>query len=284
MSHFIEQLNAPQPASSLFFALRSAPRKQQVPLRALYTLHKKWREASEYVDQHQAVTTLNWWHHELEKTLAGEINHPALIELKPFFSAEDKSPTQFFKQLQGLLHGHMHWHHLTRVDTLAQLEPTIDAIAGSFSQAWLGLTYGSDSLELNNYAQAAGRVIWWVDHTRHIGHELTPSRLWLPMVWLKELNLPAHLLLKKDAPIAERSFHGADLMKRLLQQGRSSLSEYEQAYRSLNREQQKTVHSLHVLVELRKRLLDEINAHPAEVWEGVVSLSPLQKWWATARL
>lgn len=281
MSDLVFQLASPYPASSLFFALRTARHSQQMPLRALYTLHKKWREAAAYTDQHQAVTTLNWWHHELEKVKTGEITHPALIALKPWLTNGNHGDHEaFFSALQGLLHGHMHWHHLTRVEGLAQLEPTIDAIGGSFAQAWLHIVGLSDQPA---HALAAGRALWWIDQTRHIGHGLTPSRLWLPMSWLKELNLPAHLILKKDIPATQRALHGAGLMAMLTQQAHAALAAYNDSHHALSPAQKKPTQSLHALLKMRTLLLNDITHQPNDVWTGLVSVSPRKKWWVAIR-
>ncbi len=73
----------PQPysASSVYYALNKAPESAYQSLLGLYALHRKWREAANYADNHQAVTTLNWWHHELEAEPAKAIEHPALRAL-----------------------------------------------------------------------------------------------------------------------------------------------------------------------------------------------------------
>lgn len=277
MSELVFQLAAPYPASSLFFAHRTARRQQRTPLRALYTLHKKWREAAIYTDQHHAVTTLNWWHHELEKIKTGEIAHPALIALKPWFNNSDSET--FFIALQSLLHGHMHWHHITRIEDLAQLEPTIDAISGSFAQVWLSIT---GTPELHDHALTAGRALWWIDQTRHIGHGLTPSRLWLPMSWLKELNLPAHLILKKNLTPTQRAEHGAGLVTLLFQHAQMAVKNYENSHHALSPSHKKSSKSLHALLKMRLSLLNEMTQHPNDVWQGLLSISPRKKWWIAA--
>lgn len=279
MSDLISQLAIPHPASSLYFAHRTAPAQQRTALRALYTLHKKWREAAVYNDQHQAVTTLNWWHHELEKIKTGEISHPALIALKPWLTLTDNKdePNTFFNALQGLLHGHMHWHHLTRIENLESLEPTIDAIGGLFIQAWL-LILGAQST--TEFALTAGRALWWIDQTRHVGHGFTPSRMWLPMDWLKRINLPAHIVLKKNQPFEQRAQHGAGLMALLLEQSQTAFLAYQTQYSTLNKVNQKQIKSLHALLKMRGLLLSEISQRPQDVWKGLVTASPRKKWWA----
>lgn len=254
-------LASPQAASSLYFSLRKAPANTRTALRALYTLHKKWREAAVYKDPHQSVTTLNWWHHELDKARTGEVNHPALIVLTPWLSDE-----RFFDALQGLLHGHMHWHHLTRIDSLAQLQPIIDAIAGNFITTWQ-LIHGEFDPA---FAQSAGRALWWTDQIRHIGHNLTPSRMWLPMDWLRDLNLPVNLLLNKSLTAEQRAQHGLALTDYLIQHAQT--------------EQSQIIHKTHVrslstLLTLRQNLLADISSQPQELWVGLVTISPRRKWW-----
>lgn len=248
----------PHPASSLSMAYRTAPRACKPALISLYALHQKWREAAIYPDQHHAVTTLNWWHHEIEKAKVGEINHPDLLALKNH---------NVFNELQALLHGHMHWHHLTRIDTLEQLQPMIDAIGGAYMHTWLGII-GQPNADLG---LKAGRALWWIDQTRHIGHSLTPSRMWLPMDWLRELNLPVHLLLNRKLPAAERFQHGEQLTQKLIQTAQNALNECQGL--ALPK-------SLNALLKTRALLLNELTAQPQDVWAGLVSLSPRRTWWA----
>lgn len=74
----------PQPhsASSVYYAINSALDPIREQLLSLYALHRKWREAANYADNHQAVTTLNWWHHELERSQNQASEHPALRALQ----------------------------------------------------------------------------------------------------------------------------------------------------------------------------------------------------------
>lgn len=266
-------LTRPHPVSSLAFAHKKADQSQRNALNALYTLHTKWREAAVYDDPHQAITTLNWWHHELEKAQRGEISHPALLVLK-----DPLQESSFFDALQGLLHGHMHWHHLTRIETLAQLEPIIESISASYVSAWQFLTNNVINQDLS---RVAGASLWWVDQTRHIGHRLTPSRLWLPMSWLKKLNLPAHLLFNRKNSHTERAQQGAALVQKLTHTAESALIQYQTMYHALPKSAQKSNKPLHALIQQRRLLLDEIKQQPQEVWIGLVSVSPRRKWWAT---
>lgn len=265
-----QMLSSPHPVSSLAFAHRAAKKQQRPALQALYTLHKKWREASVYDDPHQAITTLNWWHHELEKTQTSDINHPALIILKPYL----QEPL-FFNELQALLHGHMHWHHLTRINTLTELEPIIKSISVSYLNVWQILTNNQINTNLSHSAAA---VLWWVDQTRHIGHHLTPSRLWLPMSWLKEFNLPAQLLLHRKNNL-ERAQQGKSLVLRLIQKAEAATVQYHAAYNVLPDSSKKTNQSLHILIKQRSELLKEIKKRPQDVWVGLISINPWRKWW-----
>lgn len=263
-------LSSPHPVSSLAFAHKKANKQQRPALQALYTLHKKWREASVYDDPHQAITTLNWWHHELEQAQTANVNHPALVVLRPYL----KEPL-FFNQIQNLLHGHMHWHHLTRINTLADLKPIIESISVSYINAWQILTNN----EINtNLSDSAAAVLWWVDQTRHIGHHLTPSRLWLPMSWLKELNLPAQLLFHRKDNL-ERIQQGKPLVNKLIQTAEAAVLDYHAAYNTLSNSNKKSTQSLNTLVQQRSEILKEIKKRPQDVWVGLISINPLRKWW-----
>lgn len=271
MNAFDTSLSVPYPASSLAIAIRSAAPEQRPLLLALYALHKKWREASVFEDPHHAVTTLNWWHQELENGLHGRVTHPDLLTLKPLLQQKP-----FHAALQALLHGHMHWHHLTRIETSEQLEPIVDAVGGSFTNVWLMLLGFPSQTKL---AQSAGRALWWIDQIRHIGHQLAPARLWLPMSLLKELNLPANVILNRKLPLEQRVIQGKKLFMQLEVIARSALEAYQDVYKSLPKSSQKTATSLHLLMRQRALLLSEMTQNPEDIWQGLVTVSPRRKWW-----
>ena len=274
----------PQPhhASSVYYAIKTAAQDVQPALYGLYALQRKWREAANYTDNHQAVSTLNWWHEELEQSRAQRSEHPALQVLQ----TEQQLKPEIHQALQNLLHGHMHWHHLNRADDLAQLQPTIDAIGGEFARLWLLLC---DSHLTETFIQSAGRALWWIDSIRHMGHNLSNQRIWIPMQWLAEQNLPAYLLLKTQSP---QSLKNPDwqqnpaytgLINHLIQHTQSELNQYQQQFSQLSAKQQKTIKSWKVLMNLRADLFAVIKHEPADVFGGLVSLSPLRKWWQVIR-
>ncbi len=269
----------PQPhaASSIYYAINSAPEHARERLLGLYALHRKWREAANYTDNHQAVTTLNWWHHELERSQNQSSEHPALRAQQ---SASSTLPHTTADALQTLLHGHMHWHHLNRVDTEAQLQATIDAIGGSFAQLWMDACAVSATNELTT---AAGRALIWTDLLRHIGHNLSHQRIWIPMQWLKETQTPAHLLLKTDQPSSERAQQLQALIQRIASHAQTELNHYQQQFKQLPQAQRKALRSWHILMQLRADLLPTIAQDPAELFEGLVSIAPLRKWWRVVR-
>lgn len=273
----------PQPhsASSVYYALNKAPEFAHLPLLGLYALHRKWREAANYADEHQAVTTLNWWHHELEASAqtatehSSPSAHPALRALHTAHWSNNDG-----EALQTLLHGHMHWHHLNRVDTLAQLQPTIDAIGGGLAQIWINSLQATVPQE---FTQAAGRALWWIDQIRHIGQNLSNQRLWIPMQWLKEAQTPAHIVLSSQLSNQDRAQQIKPLLDRLIQQAHDELNEYRAQYQALSATQKKSVRSWHTLMCLRADLLTLIAQEPSELFDGLVSIAPLRKWWRVIR-
>ncbi len=266
----------PQPysASSVYYALNKAPEAAHQSLLGLYALQRKWREAAHYTDHHQAVTTLNWWHHELEATPQKAIEHPALRALYTADWSAKHSET-----LQMLLHGYMHWHHLNRVEDLAQLQPTIDAIGEEFARLWLMLVNAHVPDELS---QSAGRALWWTDHIRHLGHNLNNQRIWIPMQWLKETQTPAHILLSTSSH-QNRAQQLKPLLDKLIAHAQAEWTNYQTQYQALSKTQQTSIRSWHTLMNLRADLLTVIAQDPAELFAGLVSIAPLRKWWRVVR-
>ena len=276
----LTQAIEPQPhaTSSAYYALKSAPDAIQPQLFGLYALQRKWREAANYIDNHQAVTTLNWWHAELENSQNQRSDHPALRAIQGEAKGYDSSAT--FEALQNLLHGHMHWHHLNRVETEAELLPTLDAIGGSFARLWLGFCGINASAEL---IQSAGRALCWIDLLRHIGHNLSHQRVWIPMQWLKEAQVPAHILLKFNDPAEKRAQYLQPIIERINVQTQAEFAHYLEYYRQLSKAQQKAMRSWHVLMNLRSDLRAVIMEDPSELFKGMVSIAPVRKWWRAVR-
>ena len=273
----LKSLIEPQPhtASSVYYAINKAPEAAQQPLLGLYALHRKWRESANYADEHQAVTTLNWWHHALVAGVDQGHDHPALRAIYSTNWTPEDSDT-----LQTLLHGHMHWHHLNRVEHLDQLQPTIDATGGALAQLWMRLI-GASVPEA--YHRAGGRALWWIDQIRHSGHNLSNQRLWIPMDWLKQAQTPAHIVLSTQLSNAERAQQIQPLLAQLMAQARLELTEYHSEYQGLNAAQKKSVRSWHTLIALRADLLQLMEQDPAELLDGLVSIAPARKWWRAVR-
>lgn len=263
-------------ASSVYYAIKRASESAQEPLHALYALHRKWREAANYSDNQQSVTTLNWWHDELQTEKKAPSEQPALRALQ-----SQGQYANYAETLQYLLHGHMHWHHLNRIETLAQLQPTIDAIGGQFARVWM-LICGAQVPEA--LIQSAGRTLWWIDQTRHIGHTLSQQRQWLPMQWLKDADTPSHIVLQTQLSPQERAKNMSALTTRLIAQAQAEWAEYQSQYERLPHEQRTAIRSWHTLINLRADLLTTIAHEPAELFEGLVSIAPIRKWWRVVRM
>ncbi len=266
------------PASSIHYAIARAPEQVRPRLQALYALHRKWREAANAADNHFAVTTLNWWHEELQSHRAPSSSpsgHPALLVMQPILAQADCADA-----LEQLLHGHMHWHHLNRVDSLEQLLPTIDAIGGQFVRTWLAL---SEVQVAPDYATHAGRALWWIDQLRHLGHQVKNERIWIPMQWLKHTDVPAHLLLNRQQTPQQRVQQLGKLIQHIHEHTLSEVAQYRAAHAQLSADERKQVRSLHLLMQLRVDLIQEMMSEPAALFQGLVSLAPLRKWWRAVR-
>jgi phytoene/squalene synthetase len=174
----------------------------------------------------------------------------------------------------------MHWHHLNRVENLEQLQPTIDAIGGQLANIWL-LICGSEAPV--SYTQSAGRALWWIDQLRHLGHSISNERVWIPIQWLKECDLPAHILLNTDLTADERAQRLASLVQKIILQANAECQTYHEQYALLDDDQIELVRSWHVLMQLRTDLLHTIRTEPEELFKGLVSIAPLRKWWRVVR-
>lgn len=268
-------------ASSLHYAIGRAPAPIQHQLQALYAIHAKWREAANSHDNHFAVTTLNWWHDTLEQAQTSTSDHPALHALQ-----QGTTTPKRMQDLQNLLHGHMHWHHLNRIETIEQLEPTITAIAGSYSQTYLHICGAPiEQTNIQNLIKHSAHALWWIDQTRHLGHNLHGQRIWLPMHWLKEAYLPAHLLINTQQPASTRTKQLSPLLTQIFAHTQQHIDQYhathKQCLNTLPPAERTTLKSWHTLMRLRIHLFNTIQEDPQDVFEGLVSVAPLRKWWLT---
>lgn len=103
------------------------------------------------------------------------------------------------------------------------------------------------------------------------------------MQWLKECDVPAHILLKTEQASFERAQQLASLIQKIIAHIGDECAEYQKQYTLLSDEQQNDVRSWHVLIQLRMDLLHVIRAEPEELFKGLVSIAPLRKWWRVVR-
>ena len=94
--------------------------------------------------------------------------------------------------------------------------------------------------------------------------------MWLPMDWLRELNLPVNLLLNKSIKADQRAQHGHALTDYLIQHAQAEQNQITHKTQ---------VRSLSTLLTLRQNLLTELQSQPQELWAGLVTISPRRKWW-----
>ena len=102
------------------------------------------------------------------------------------------------------------------------------------------------------------------------------------MQWLKETDTPAHILLS-TSPSQNRAQQLKPLLEKLIAHTQSELANYQTQYRALSKTQQTSIRSWHTLMNLRADLLAVIVQDPAELFEGLVSIAPLRKWWRAVR-
>lgn len=272
-----------RPASSIYYALLTAPEQQRPHLITLLALHKEINEVlSECKEASVARVKLAWWRSELEHTLNGQPNHPisnALLTEDSLVSQLRANPSasvriyQLFSELidateMDLSQGrYLDWPNL---ENYLHLNAT--SLGKLLSWQLLGNEYDEEKHKtfVSNLSKGIGLSII----VRDVGLHSIQGRIYIPMSELRQFNVTAH-------QIQQRQY--GDNFKALLdfeiQRAMDFFKVAESELKQFPKEDVRRLRPLISLATMHKELLQKLSKDSKTVLEHRINLSPLRKAW-----
>jgi phytoene synthase len=182
--------------SSFYYAFMFLPPERRAAITAFYAF---CREVDDVVDETRdaqvAATKLAWWRQEVARAFAGQPTHPvmvALMPLAPTFSIEAR-------HLDAVIDGCQMDLDQTRYLDYPGLQRYCHLVAGVVGEVASNI-FGRTSPATTEYAHRLGQAMQLTNIIRDVGDDARRGRIYLPMSELKQFDVKAHELLKRDAP------------------------------------------------------------------------------------
>ncbi|WP_374592139.1 squalene/phytoene synthase family protein [Aquabacterium sp.] len=258
-----------QPGSSVYYAIRFAPRHHRPALTTLHEIVQAIRSTPrEITDPGVAQAKLTWWRNELAQSSKGNPQHPATRRL---FALLGMSGARCWPALQACVatteSGAQQSRYLDETALLRQIE----ASANGLAQA-LAAVLHPDAAETNFSAEVA---IGLVQALRNLGRDARQGDLFIPINDLQQFDVKAHEIMQFKAGLQEEPRYLA-LMRHQAERAHRHLA----LARACLREQPRPLRRFHAaLLAHNSELLGAIESHHFAVLNQHIALTPLRKLW-----
>ena len=272
-AHFDEccaQKAAP-PGSSVYYALRQAPRARQPVLTALFALRRELEQAArETSDPAIGRTKLAWWQQELGSLAAGQPTHPVSIALAAHGADIDGEAAT----LRALVDGFEMDLNQARYLDYPNLRRYIERVGGAFALAVARVT-ASEAAAAEQWAPPLGNALMLAQLVQELGNDARHGRIYLPIDELQRFQVSAaDLINRKYTPAFD------ELMR--FQTGRAREAILA-ALAGIPPSERKTQRTLRAQSAIALALLDEIERDGYRVLHQRIALTPVRKLWIAWR-
>lgn len=268
---YAERKAAPR-GSSLYYSIHVAPRSQQNALRALYAYQREVTEiVREVSDPAVAKAKLRWWREELERTFAGQPQHPvgkALFDDLLPRMADAREP--LFQVIDGV-----------DMDLDYGLYPSVRELVDYCHRVGGGITRlavrlcSDDTPELARYAHDLGMALQLFTLLRRVRRDLDAGRLYIPETDLQEAGVSQSDLLQHRT---------TDAVRQLFAMQAARIRDFfSHAFEHLPPGARYQQRSGIVLARLYQAQLDEMETEGYPLLERGVHLTPIRKYWIAWR-
>jgi phytoene synthase len=269
------QEKAASSGSSFYYAFLFLPPPRRAAITAFYAF---CREVDDVVDEvHEpavAATKLAWWRKEVAQSFDGRPEHPVMKALMPL--AAEYGIEQ--RHLQAVIDGCQMDLNQTRFLDFAGLANYCHLVAGIVGEVASGI-FGRTEEATVQYAHQLGLAMQLTNIIRDVGDDARRGRIYLPMSELKQFDVKAHEILKRDAPWGYSERFTA-LMKFQAERARRT---YDQALALLPQADLRSQKPGLMMANIYRSLLDEVEAGGFQVLHQRTSLTPLRKLWIATR-
>lgn len=265
------QQKAAPPGSSIYYALRQAPARNQPLLTALFALRREFEETvKETSDPAVGRTKLAWWQKEIAALASGSPSHPVSKAL----AAHLPDTNTEYPALQALLAGFEMDLDQARYLDYPNLRRYVQGVGGTFASL-VARAAANGAARDTNWSAPLGEALLLAQFVVETGNDARHGRIYIPIDEMQRFNVTA-------ADLINRKYTDAftELMRFETKRARDALQSALAAVPVGERRLQRT---LVAQTALALALLDEIERDGYHVLHQRISLTPIRKLWTAWR-
>lgn len=261
--------------SSFYYAFLFLPPPRRAAITAFYAF---CREVDDVVDETSdsgvAATKLAWWRQEVHSAFAGKPSHPVMKALMPL-AAEYQIQAG---HLLAVIEGCQIDLQQTRFLDYAGLQRYCHLVAGVVGEVASNI-FGRTEAGTTQYAHRLGLAMQLTNIIRDVGDDARRGRIYLPVAELRQFDVKAQEILKRDAP-----WGYSDRFQALMRfQAERAHRLYDEAFALLPEADRRAQKPGLMMANIYRTLLREIEADGYRVLHQRTSLTPLRKLWIAWR-
>ena len=269
------QGKAARSGSSFYYAFLFLPPQRRAAITAFYAF---CREVDDVVDEVSdpglASVKLAWWREEVARAYGGQPSHPvmlALMPLAPVFGIEQR-------HLLAVIDGCEMDLRQSRFLDYPGLEGYCHLVAGIVGEVACNI-FGRSHDQTIAYAHRLGLAMQLTNIIRDVGDDARRGRIYIPMAELRQFDVKAQELLKRESPwgYSERF----DALMRF--QAARAHRLYDEAIALLPAQDLRAQKPGLMMANIYRTLLREVERSGFRVLHQRISLTPLRKLWIAAR-
>ena len=265
------QQKAVSSGSSFYYAFLFLAKERRAAITAFYAF---CREVDDVVDDVQdpgvAHTKLAWWQSEVTKSYAGQASHPVMKALMPL-AASYKIEAQ---HLQAVIEGCQMDLAQNRYLDFPGLQRYCHLVAGIVGEVAARI-FGQIKPETTAYAHKLGLAFQLTNIIRDVGEDALRGRIYLPMSELRQFDVKAHEILKRE--------YSTRFSALMAFQTERALGLYDEALAMLPPQDRRAQKPGLMMASIYRTLLKEIALDNYQVLHQRVSLTPLRKFYLVWR-
>ena len=265
------QAKAAASGSSFYYAFRFLPEPQR---RAIIALYAFCREVDDVVDECSdagvAHLKLQWWRDELQRTFAGNPQHPvgqALAEQIPVYNL----PQEYFLEIIDGMEMDLQQYRYAAFKDLALYCYRVAGVVGLLSAE----IFGYRNRQTLKYATQLGTAFQLTNILRDVGEDARRGRIYIPEDELQRFGVNEQDILSGQ--------HTEQVQQLLVHQLERARQHYRSALALLPAEDRPAQRAGLIMTEIYQATLNEIERDGLRVLERRVALTPLRKFWIAWR-
>ena len=253
--------------SSFYYAFLFLPPPRRAAITAFYAF---CREVDDVVDEVQdpsvAAQKLHWWQQEVNRSFAGQAQHPVLQALMPLAASYNIKQDHLQQVIAGC---HMDLSQTSHLD-FAGLQAYCHLVAGVVGEVAANI-FGQTDDATTAYAHTLGLAFQLTNIIRDVGEDALRGRIYVPIDELQRFDVKAQdLLQRRDSPAFQA----------LMQfQAQRAHALYDQALGLLPAVDRRHQKPGLMMASIYRTLLREIEAANFPVLTQRVALTPARKLW-----